>query len=138
MGSNSSFLFLMVIMMVVWYFLLIRPQQQRVKRHKEMLKNLHKGDRVLTQGGLMAKVTSVSPDSQEVEIEIASGVKVKVLKSSIQENLNNINLAPSQAANASKTKEPANSTKSPAKSAAKSSTKTPTKTAAKSTPKKNK
>ncbi len=124
MGSNSSFLFLMVIMMVVWYFLLIRPQQQRVKRHKEMLSNLKKGDRVVTQGGIFGKVTSVAGDDIEVEVEIASGVKIKVLKSTIQQNVSQLDnapakAAPAKAASASKEKSAANSTKKPKKTAVK-------------------
>lgn len=84
MGSNSSFFFVMLIMIVIWYFLLIRPQQQRTKRHKEMINNLKKGDQVVTQGGVFAKVSSVGANDNEIEVEIASGVKIKVVRSTIQ------------------------------------------------------
>ncbi len=102
MSSNSSFLFMMVIMIVVWYFLIIRPQQQRVKRHKDMINNLQKGDRIVTQGGIYAKVSSVSGDNNEIEVEIANGVKVKVVRSTIQTVLNKTEAANTNAKPAEK------------------------------------
>ncbi len=102
MASNSSFLFMMVIMIAVWYFLIIRPQQQRVKRHKDMINNLQKGDRIVTQGGIFAKVSSVGADDKEVEVEIANGVKVKVVRSTIQTVLNKTEAANTNAKPADK------------------------------------
>lgn len=83
--QNSSLFVAFAIMLVIYYFLLIRPQQQRIKRHKEMVNNLKKGDRILTQGGIFGKVTKLgADDSNEIEVEIAAGVKVNMLRSTIQ------------------------------------------------------
>jgi preprotein translocase subunit YajC len=64
------------------YFLILRPQQKRAKQHQEMVKNLRRGDNVITSGGLVGKVTKVVDDDQ-VEIEIADGVRVRQVKSMI-------------------------------------------------------
>jgi preprotein translocase subunit YajC len=84
-GDQGSFLTSMlplVLIFVIFYFLLIRPQQKRAKEHKVMVENLRRGDQVVTAGGLLGKVTKVG-DGDEVEVEIASGVKVKVIRSTI-------------------------------------------------------
>jgi len=73
----------LILIFVIFYFLLIRPQQKRVKEHKTMVDNLRRGDQVVTGGGIMGKVTKVK-EGEEVEIEIAEGVKVKVYRSTIQ------------------------------------------------------
>lgn len=64
---------------VIFYFLLIRPQQKRMKAHQAMVQSAQIRDTVVTNGGLVGKVTKV--DEQELEIEIAQGVKVRVIKS---------------------------------------------------------
>ncbi len=66
----------MVLIFVVFYFLLIRPQQKRGKEHKSMVAELAKGDEVVTNGGVLGKITSV--DENFITLEIAQGVKVKV------------------------------------------------------------
>jgi preprotein translocase subunit YajC len=71
-----------VLIFIIMYFLLIRPQQKRVKTHQEMIKNVRKGDTVILNSGMIAKVTKVIDDN-EAEVEIADGVKVKVIKSMI-------------------------------------------------------
>ncbi len=76
----SMFLPLVLIMGVFW-FLLIRPQQKKMKEHQAMLANLRRGDSVVTSGGLIGKVTKVADD--EVTVELAEGVRVKVKKSYI-------------------------------------------------------
>ena len=68
----------------IFYFLLIRPQQKKLKEHQAMVAALRRGDQVVTQGGLIAKVTKVIDDS-EIEVEIASGVNVRVIKGTIQQ-----------------------------------------------------
>jgi preprotein translocase subunit YajC len=75
-----------VLIFVVFYFLLIRPQQQKAKRHKELVKNLRRGDRVVTQGGILATVSKVINDG-EVQVEIAENVRVRVLRNSVTEVL---------------------------------------------------
>ena len=69
------------------YFLMIRPQQKKVKQHRAMVDALRKGDRIVTAGGLMGKVIKVGADN-EVEVEIATGVKVKVVQQTIQTVIN--------------------------------------------------
>jgi preprotein translocase subunit YajC len=71
-----------ILIFVIMYFLLIRPQQKKAKAHREMLGALRRGDQVVTQGGVIAKVTKVKEDD-EVEAEIAEGVRVRLVKSTI-------------------------------------------------------
>jgi preprotein translocase subunit YajC len=72
----------LVLIFVVFYFLLIRPQQQKQKDHKSMIEALRRGDRIVTGGGVLGTVSKVvSPE--EVEVDIASGVRVRVLRSTI-------------------------------------------------------
>lgn len=82
-GGIESFLPLILIF-VVFYFLMIRPQQKRMKAHKEMLGQLRRGDRVVTQGGILGTVNKVV-DEKEVIVEIAEGVRVRVLRATIQD-----------------------------------------------------
>lgn len=80
-GAFASFIPLILIFAIM-YFLLIRPQQKKVKEHKAMVEALRRGDQVITQGGVIGKVVKVKDDG-EVEVEIAEGVKVRVVKSTI-------------------------------------------------------
>jgi preprotein translocase subunit YajC len=73
-----------VLIFVIMWFLIIRPQQKRVKDHRAMISNVRRGDSIVTSGGLIAKVTKVIDDN-EVEAEIAEGVKVKILKAMISD-----------------------------------------------------
>ncbi|RRH75819.1 preprotein translocase subunit YajC [Falsigemmobacter faecalis] len=84
-SAVTSFLPLILIFGIM-YFLLIRPQQKKMKEHRAMVEALRKGDSVLTQGGIIGKVTRVKEDG-EVEVEIADGVKVRVLKATISQVL---------------------------------------------------
>lgn len=84
-GALGPFLPLILIF-VIMYFLLIRPQQKKVKEHQGMVAALRRGDQVVTQGGMIGKVTKVK-DAGEVELEIASGVKVRVVQSTIAQVL---------------------------------------------------
>ena len=70
---------------VIFYFLMIRPQQQRVKQHQAEITAVKKGDEVITGGGIRGRVTKVSDD--EAEVEIAQGVKIRVVKSTISQVL---------------------------------------------------
>ncbi len=71
-----------ILIFVIMYFLLIRPQQKRVKMHQEMVKNVRRGDTVVLNSGMIGKVTKVIDDA-EAEVEIADGVRVKVIKTMI-------------------------------------------------------
>ena len=73
-----------LLIFVIMYFLILRPQQKRVKQHQEMVKNLRRGDSVVTNGGTVGKVTKVVDDDQ-IEIEIAQGVRVRQLRSMVSE-----------------------------------------------------
>lgn len=67
----------------IFYFLLIRPQQKKAKEHQAMVAGVRRGDQIVTQGGIVGKVSKVRDDG-EVEVEIAQGVNVRVLKHTIQ------------------------------------------------------
>ncbi|HZF32348.1 MAG TPA: preprotein translocase subunit YajC [Candidatus Angelobacter sp.] len=71
-----------VAIFVIFYFLLIRPQQRKAKEHKALLAGVRRGDRVVTGGGILGIVTKVL-DEQHVQVEIAEGVRVRVLKGTI-------------------------------------------------------
>jgi len=73
-----------VLIFVIMYFLILRPQQKRVKQHSEMVKNVRKGDTVITSGGLVGRVTKVVDDDQ-VEIEVAEGVRVRQMRSMVSD-----------------------------------------------------
>ena len=72
----------LILIFAIMYFLLIRPQQKKVKDHQAMVSALRRGDQVVTQGGVIGKVVKVKDDG-EVEVEIADGVKVRVVQSTI-------------------------------------------------------
>jgi preprotein translocase subunit YajC len=71
-----------VLIFVIMYFLILRPQQKRAKEHTELIKNLRRGDTVITTGGLVGKVTKVVDDDQ-IEVEIADGVRVRQVRSMV-------------------------------------------------------
>ena len=72
----------LILIFGIMYFLLIRPQQKKMKDHQTMVAGLRKGDRVVTQGGLIGKVVKVKEDN-EIEVEVAEGVKVRVVQNTI-------------------------------------------------------
>ncbi|MFN0063975.1 MAG: preprotein translocase subunit YajC [Myxococcaceae bacterium] len=77
----SSLVFLVAIFAIM-YFVMIRPQQKQLKAHRELLAGLKKGDEVVTQGGLIGRIFVVM--DREVTLEVANGVKLRVLKSAVQ------------------------------------------------------
>lgn len=80
-----SFLPLLVIF-GIFYFLLIRPQQKKMKSHKQMIENLKKGDKVVTSSGFWATIAGeVSKEQEFIDIEIAKNVRVRILKNSVAE-----------------------------------------------------
>ena len=72
----------LILIFAIMYFLLIRPQQKKLKEHQAMVAALRRGDQVVTQGGMVGKVVKVRDDG-ELEVEIADGVKVRVIQSTI-------------------------------------------------------
>tara|TARA_Y100001970_G_scaffold104227_1_gene130595 strand:+ start:10484 stop:10768 length:285 start_codon:yes stop_codon:yes gene_type:complete len=85
-GSGFAQFIPLILIFVIFYFFLIRPQQKRVKEHKEMVKNLKRGDEVITSGGIIGKVDRVFEDDR-IELEISDGVKVQVIRNTIQSHL---------------------------------------------------
>ena len=77
---------LMVVLFGVFYFFLIRPQQQKAKKHREVLAALRRGDRVVTAGGMIGTISKVIND-RELQVEIAEGVRVRVLRGMVSEVL---------------------------------------------------
>src|SRR5207344_3555804 len=85
-GSDNMMVSLLpfVLIFVIMYFLILRPQQKRQKQHADMVKNLRRGDTVVTSGGLVGKVTKVVDDEQ-IEVEIADDVRVRQLRTMVAE-----------------------------------------------------
>jgi preprotein translocase subunit YajC len=82
-GGSAFFvqLFPLLLIFVVFYLFLIRPQQKRAKDHQALIAAVKRGDQVVTSGGIVGKVTKV--EDRMVEVEIATGVKVRVIKSTL-------------------------------------------------------
>ncbi|EIE52535.1 preprotein translocase subunit YajC [Salipiger aestuarii] len=76
----------LILIFGIMYFLLIRPQQKKVKEHQKMVAALRRGDQIVTQGGIIGKVAKVK-ENNEVDVEIAEGVKVRVVQSTITQVL---------------------------------------------------
>jgi preprotein translocase subunit YajC len=87
-GSALASFVPLILIFAIMYFLLIRPQQKKLKEHQAMVAALRRGDQVVTQGGLIGKVTKVKEDgSNEIEVEIAENVKVRVVKTTVAQVL---------------------------------------------------
>jgi preprotein translocase subunit YajC len=74
----------LVLLFAIFYFLLIRPQQQRAKKHQEMVNAVRRGDSVVTAGGLVGRVAKVKDDG-EILVEVAENVQVRVIKSTLSD-----------------------------------------------------
>lgn len=84
-AGGGEFLFQLlpfVLIFVIMYFLILRPQQKRVRAHQDMIKNLRRGDTVVTSGGIIGRITKVTDDA-EIQVEIAEGVRVRVARGMI-------------------------------------------------------
>ena len=84
-GGPTDFVMQLVpfaVILVIMYFMIMRPQQQRAKAHQDMITSVRRGDTVVTAGGVIAKVSRTLDDA-EVEVEIAQGVKVRLLRAMI-------------------------------------------------------
>lgn len=73
-----------VLIFVIMWFLIIRPQQRRAREHQDMVKMVRRGDTVVSTGGIVGKVTKVT-DDPEIEVEIAEGVRIKLVRTMIAE-----------------------------------------------------
>tara|TARA_B100000989_G_scaffold250436_1_gene198200 strand:+ start:80 stop:361 length:282 start_codon:yes stop_codon:yes gene_type:complete len=81
METYGQFIPLILIIAIMW-FLIIRPQRKQAQEHRQMIQALRRGDQVITQGGLIGKVLKVKEDN-ELEVQLAEGVKVRVVQSTI-------------------------------------------------------
>ena len=81
-GSAFAQFIPLILIFAIMYFLLIRPQQRKLKAHRAMVENLRRGDQVITQGGLIGKVSKVKEDD-EIEVELGPNMKVRVVKSTV-------------------------------------------------------
>jgi preprotein translocase subunit YajC len=83
-GGDSMLVSLLpfILIFVIMYFLILRPQQKRAKAHQEMVRNVRRGDTVVTSGGLIGKVTKVIDDDQ-IEVEVADDVRVRQMRSMV-------------------------------------------------------
>lgn len=73
----------LILIFVIFYFFLIRPQQKKAKEHTNMVQNLRRGDQVLTQSGIFGKVTKVKEGEEDIEVEIAKDIRIRVLRTAI-------------------------------------------------------
>lgn len=83
-GSSDMFIQIVpfVLIFIIMYFLMIRPQQRKAKEHQEMIKAVRRGDQIIMNGGLIGKVSKVIDDN-ELELEVAEGVKIRVARGMI-------------------------------------------------------
>ena len=79
----NSLLVPTILIIGIMYFLMIRPQQKRMKEHRELIAGIRRGDTVVTSGGIIGKVAKV--DENEVQVEVAEGVKIKIVRSTVSE-----------------------------------------------------
>ena len=83
-GSASGFslggLIPFILIFIIFYFLLIRPQQKKVKEHKNMVQNLKRGDTIVTAGGMVGKIVKASDSSEEITVEISKGINVNIVR----------------------------------------------------------
>jgi preprotein translocase subunit YajC len=83
LGATISFLFPMVMVLLIFWILVWRPEKRRMAEHRKTIMGVQKGDRVITGGGLIGKVTKV--DETEVELELGQGVKVRAVKATLSQ-----------------------------------------------------
>ena len=84
MDTLGTFMFPLLII-GIFYMLVFRPQQKKMKEHQNMVSNLAKGDEVVTAGGMIGKVIKVKADSNEIEVELAKDVRVRVVQATISD-----------------------------------------------------
>tara|TARA_B100000029_G_scaffold320496_1_gene312875 strand:- start:850 stop:1134 length:285 start_codon:yes stop_codon:yes gene_type:complete len=90
-GSGFAQFIPLILIFVIFYFFLIRPQQKKIKDHKNMVAALKRGDQVITSGGIIGTIEKVY-DNDELDILISDNVKVKVIRSTVQSLFNNQNI----------------------------------------------
>lgn len=86
-GGLSGMILQLVLIFAIFYFLLIRPQQKRIKEHEAKVNALKRGDEIITGGGIIAKVVDIDNNADELKVEIASGITVRIARSTVREVL---------------------------------------------------
>jgi preprotein translocase subunit YajC len=86
-GDMFMSLLPLVLVFAIFYFLLIRPQQTKMKQHRTMLENLKKGDQVVTAGGIVGKIAKIEASDNQLLVEIAPNVQVKVIRQTVADLL---------------------------------------------------
>jgi len=89
-GSGFAQFIPLILIFVIFYFFLIRPQQKKIKDHKNMVSALKRGDDIITSGGIVGRIEKVN-DDDKIDLIIADNVTVKVIKSTVQSLLTNTN-----------------------------------------------
>jgi preprotein translocase subunit YajC len=86
-GDMFMSLLPLILVFAIFYFLLIRPQQTKMKQHRSMLENLKKGDQIVTAGGLVGKIVRIEQSDNQLMVEIAPNVQVKVIRQTVADLL---------------------------------------------------
>ena len=89
MNSQFAQFIPLILIFVIFYFFLIRPQQKKVREHRTMVKDLKRGDEIITSGGIIGTVERVLEDDR-IEVNISDGVKVEIIKNTVQGHLKKI------------------------------------------------
>ena len=84
-GFSIGGLIPFILIFVIFYFLLIRPQQKRVKEHKNMVQSLKRGDTIVSAGGIIGKIVKATDGSDEITVEISKGVNVDIARQMVSE-----------------------------------------------------
>ena len=84
-GFSIGGLIPFILIFVIFYFLLIRPQQKRVKEHKNMVQNLKRGDVIISAGGIIGKIVKANEGSDEITVEISKGINVEIARQMVSE-----------------------------------------------------
>ncbi len=88
-GSLTSMIVQLLLIFAIFYLLLIRPQQKRLKEHEARLKAIKRGDRVLTGGGIYAKIVEAKENEDELKAEIANGITITISRATVRDVLDN-------------------------------------------------
>jgi preprotein translocase subunit YajC len=108
LGDIGFFVPLILVFVVMWFFM-IRPQQKKQKAHQAMVRAAKRGDRIVTSGGLLGVITKANDADNDVEVEIAKDVKIRVMRTAIADIINrNAEAAKPAAKEAKESKEGAN------------------------------
>lgn len=81
----GAFLIPMLLMILIFYFLIIRPQSKRAKEHRDRVGSVRRGDTVVTSGGMVGRVIKVSDTSDDIEVELAENLKVRIIKGTLMD-----------------------------------------------------